>query len=246
MKAMQPAIPRLTHEPARSPNKRWTTPAALIVLSAVPVGAGLTRLARLAIGETVTIDNARFFASPLPIVVHVISATVFCVLGAFQFVPERRERRGPWHRKAGRWLVPFGLASALSGLWMTVRYDLPLGSDKNVLLYQHVFGLLQLVRLFVGSGMLVSLGLGVAAIRARAFASHAAWMTRAYALGAGAGTQAFMNLPWLLLVGKPEGIVRVLLMMSGWFINLAVAEWVIRLGTRPKPNASEAGSGSLA
>lgn len=242
MKAMPSAVPRVGQARARPPNKGWGTPAALIVLSSVPVGAGLVRLARLAIGETVTVDNARFFASPLPIVVHVIGATVFCVLGAFQFVPGLRERKRPWHRKAGRWLVPFGLAAALSGLWMTVHYDLPVSSDKHVLLFQHAFGLLQLTRLFVGSGMLVSLGLGVAAIRARAFATHAAWMTRAYALGAGAGTQAFINLPWLLLVGKPEGMRSVLLMLSGWFINLAVAEWVIRTPRfASRPEQSERG-----
>jgi len=205
----------------------WRLPAGLVALSAVPVVAGLVRLVRLAVGETVTVDNARFFASPLPVVVHVISAAVFCVLGAFQFVPRLREGRGQWHRGAGRWLVSFGLAAALSGLWMTMAYDLPVGSDKNVVIFHRVVGLLQIVRLFVGAGMTVSLCLAVAAIRARAFARHGAWMTRAYALGLGAGTQALINLSWMLIVGNPQGMVRVLLMTAGWLVNLAVAEGVI-------------------
>ena len=121
MKAMPQTVPRTAKEPTRSPEPWWRVPAGLIVLSAVPVGAGLVRLVRLAVGETVTVDNARFVASPLPVVVHVISATLFCVLGVFQFVPMLRRGRGPWHHMAGRWLVPFGLAAALSGLGESER-----------------------------------------------------------------------------------------------------------------------------
>ena len=72
-----------------------------------------------------------------------------------------------------------------------------------------------------------SLVLGVAAIRRRDIAHHRAWMTRAYALALGAGTQAFT-------VGFGEaafgaGIVRTDVMMTAaWVINLAVAEWFIR------------------
>ena len=73
----------------------------------------------------------------------------------------------------------------------------------------------------------ISIVLGLAAIRRRDIARHRAWMTRAYALALGAGTQAFT-------VGFGEavfgaGVVRTDLMMgAGWAINLAVAEWVIR------------------
>ena len=72
-----------------------------------------------------------------------------------------------------------------------------------------------------------SIVLGLVAIRRRDIAAHRAWMTRAYALALGAGTQAFT-------VGFGEaafgtGDVRTDLMMSGgWILNLAVAEWVVR------------------
>ena len=46
-------------------------------------------------------------------------------------------------------------------------------------------------RLLVGSAMAASIVLGLAAIRRRDIAAHRAWMTRAYALALGAGTQAF-------------------------------------------------------
>ena len=169
-------------------------PVGLVVLSAIPVGAGLVRLARLAIGEAITVENARFFASPLPVIVHVISASLFYVLGAFQFVPALRLGGRRWHRIAGRLLVPFGVAAALSGLWMTLFYELPVGSDQNVTLFQRGIGLLQLVRLFVGTGMVVSLCLGVAAIRTHSLERHRAWMMRAYAVGMRAGTQAFISI----------------------------------------------------
>ena len=36
------------------------------------------------------------FAQPLPVVLHVLSASVYCALGAFQFAPGFRRRRPGW------------------------------------------------------------------------------------------------------------------------------------------------------
>ena len=63
----------------------WLIPALLIVLSLIPVLAGAARLSELASGAQVTPDNARFFASPLPVVIHIVSVTLYSILGAFQF-----------------------------------------------------------------------------------------------------------------------------------------------------------------
>jgi hypothetical protein len=116
-------IPR----PRPKPRTPWLVPAALILLSLVPVIAGASRLTGLAGGQ-VTPDNARFFDSPIPVLIHIPAVTVYLVLGAFQFVPSlRRGKRGSlsWHKIAGRILAPTGLLAALSGLWMAVFYDLP-------------------------------------------------------------------------------------------------------------------------
>jgi uncharacterized membrane protein len=43
--------------------------------------------------------------------------------------------------------------------------------------------------------MVLSIGLGIHAIRRRDFKAHGAWMTRAYAIGLGAGTQVLTHLP---------------------------------------------------
>ncbi|MCO6000024.1 DUF2306 domain-containing protein [Actinoallomurus rhizosphaericola] len=193
-------------------------PAGLLALSAVPVAAGMARVTELAGGAQITPENARFFASPVPVVVHIVSVTLFSVLGAFQFAPGLRRRRLAWHRAAGRVLVPAGVAAALSGLWMTVFYPWP--ADTGAVLTG--------VRLVFGSAMVASMVLGFAAIRRRRVAAHRAWMIRGYAIGLGAGTQVLTQLPWMLMVGPLGKPSKAVLMTAGWLINLAVAEWIIR------------------
>ncbi len=195
---------------------QWRVPAALIALSLIPVVAGAFRTAELASGAPVTEANARFFASPAPVLLHIVGATVYCVVGAFQFVPSLRGRR--WHRLSGRALVPFGLIAAGSGLWMSVGYPLPPSDGDLLVVFRLGFGLL----------MVVALVLGVAAARRRDFAVHAAWMARAYAVALGAGTQAFVLTGWAVLVDTPGQQEKALLMAFAWLLNLAVAERAIR------------------
>jgi uncharacterized membrane protein len=197
----------------------WLVPSGLITLSLVPALAGTVRLAQLAAGVSVTPDNARFFAAPLPIVLHVPAVIVYCILGAFQFAPGFRQRHRAWHRTAGQILIPCGLLAALSGLWMTYFYPWPAGD--GVILYAE--------RLAFGSAMVIAILLGINAIVRRDFAAHGDWMMRAYAIGLGAGTQVLTHLPWFLLVGpKPSELPRAVMMGAGWMINLAVAELIIR------------------
>ncbi|MFF4778335.1 DUF2306 domain-containing protein [Microtetraspora fusca] len=196
----------------------WMGPTGLIMLSVIPVVAGALRLGELAGGAAVTPANARFFATPLPVVLHIVGASLYGIVGAFQFAKRFRHRRPGWHRMAGRILVVCGLVAALSGLWMTLFYPRPEGDGD----------LLAVFRLVFGTAMAASLVLGFAAIRRRDFRRHHAWMIRAYAIGMAAGTQAFTQLPWMLLVGPLGEIPRALLMAAGWIINLAVAEWIIR------------------
>jgi uncharacterized membrane protein len=202
----------------------WWVPASLLALAVIPVLGGTGRLVEVLGGPDVLPTDPRFAASPAPIVVHVVAAIVYAVLGAFQFSARLRRRRPRWHRRAGRLLVALGLAVALSGLWMTLLYPQKAGTGD----------ILYTFRLLASSGMGVSIVLGLAAIRSRDIARHRAWMTRAYALALGAGTQAFT-------VGFGEaafgsGVVRTDLMMgAGWVINAAIAEWVIRRPAAPRP-----------
>ena len=205
--------------PAKS---EWLIPAGLIALSFIPIVAGTFRVVGLGSGVEITADNARFFAAPLPVVMHIISTVIYCVLGAFQFSPSFRRRKPNWHRAAGRILIPCGLVVALSGLWMTqfyppVNYP-PVNFDGPVL---------YAIRLLVGSAMALCLCLGFAAIRKRDISHHRAWMMRSYALGLGAGTQVFTHLPMFLFPSIQGELARTLCMGAGWAINLAVAEWLI-------------------
>lgn len=205
--------------------REWGVPVALIALCAIPLAAGAVRLVTLAVGAEITPENARFFAAPLPVVLHIVVAAAYTVLGAFQFVPGFRRRKPGWHRRVGRLLVGSGLAAALSGLWMTQFYRLP--DHDGVLLYGF--------RLLFGSLMAISIALGVAAIRRREIARHRAWMMRGYALGLGAGTQVLTLLFGEIFFGAPGEVARGLLMGAGWAINLVLAEWIIR--RLPSPSA---------
>jgi uncharacterized membrane protein len=191
---------------------RWRVPTALIVLSAVPALAGTVRVAQLTGGAQVTEENARFFTAPVPVALHIVGATVYCVLGAFQFVPSLRRRT--WHRRSGRVLVLCGLTAALSGLWLTVFFPNPDGD------------LLNAFRVVFGSAMAIAIVLGLTAIRRGNVVTHRAWMVRAYAIGLGAGTQAVVLGFWFAAAGPPSTTVRELLVGAGWVINLTVAEWL--------------------
>jgi len=200
----------------------WLIPLGLIALAFIPVVAGAFRLTTLAGDAAITPENARFVASPIPVVLHIVSVTIYSLLGAFQFSSGVRRRWPGYHRAAGRILVGAGLVAALSGLWMAMFYAI-VPADSPLL---HAF------RLFFGAAMAASIVLGFIAIRERDVAQHQAWMRRAYAIGLGAGTQALTQIPLVMTLGKLEPNTLALAMGGAWLLNLAVAEWLIRRGRR--------------
>jgi uncharacterized membrane protein len=199
----------------------WLLPAGLILFSLVPVLAGAARVGQLSTGAQITPDNARFFASPVPVVVHIVTVSVYALLSAFQFAPGLRRRRPGWHRAAGRLLVPSGMLAASAGLWMTLFYPHPPSTGW----------LLTVFRLVFGSAWILFLVLGFTAIRRWDVVRHRAWMMRAYAVGMGAGTQLFTLAP-MLAFGSPDRLSVALGHLAGWVINVVVAEWLIRRPTR--------------
>ncbi len=206
--------------PARSNRSIGWVPYPLIAIIVVPAIAGTLRLVELAGGPHLLPANPRITASPLPVIVHIVCAVLYSVLGAFQFSTGLRRRRPNWHRVAGRVVVGLGLAVAFSALWMTAFYPGIPGGELA-----HVF------RLAFGMGMGASVILGFIAIRRRDVASHRAWMARAYALALGAGTQTLT-----LGVGKAifgdSDLTTALMLGAGWGINLAVVEYIIRVRFR--------------
>ncbi|HEX2909486.1 MAG TPA: DUF2306 domain-containing protein [Chloroflexia bacterium] len=214
--AREPRPPKTTAT-AKAGSAKWLI-VALLILSAIPLTAGAFRLIELFGGAEITPANARFFMSPLPVVLHILGAAVYAILGAFQFATRFRRRRPGWHRRAGRLLVGCGLVVGGSALWMTLFYPHPAGDGELLFVFRLVFG----------SAMIGAIVLGFAAIRRGEVARHKAWMMRAYAIGLGAGTQVFTLMIGEIITGRPNETSRALLMGAAWVINLAVAEWAIR------------------
>ena len=208
------STPMNAHRP-----RSWPVPAALVSLSVIPLAAGALRLLQLAGGPAVMPADHRFAGFPGALVAHIVGAAVFALVGAFQFVP--RLRRGGWHRRAGRAVAVAGVVVAVSALWLTLFYEPQPGSGAVLFAFRLVFA----------SAMAACLFLGFTAIRRRDVASHRAWMMRAYAIGLGAGTQAFTE-------GIGEGVfghgvlVADLSRGAAWLINLTVAEWCIHRPAR--------------
>jgi uncharacterized membrane protein len=206
------------HSTLNSTRKDLFITAGLLLLCLVPIIGGVLRLSQLSGPPIATDANARFLASPAPIIIHVISSLFFSVIGAFQFNGAVRRIWPKWHRFVGRLLVPAGLLSALSGVWMTQFYPNPPGD--GLVLYG--------IRMIVGILMTISIVKSVVAIQHGNVTSHSAWMTRAYALGMGAGTQVITHLPWFIFVGEaPTQLPRAIMMGAGWALNMLIAESVI-------------------
>jgi uncharacterized membrane protein len=187
-----------------------------VALSLIPIIAGSLRMFEIAGGPQLLPANPRIDADPVPLVIHVVAATGYALFGSLQFLARLRRRRPGWHRRSGRLLVGAGLLVAVSGLWMTLFYTGAPGGD-----------LLWAVRLVVGTALAFSIVLGVSAVRRGHVTAHRAWMIRAYALAVAAGTQVFTQ-------GIGEGLFGTsdlstgISVASGWIINAAIAEWLIR------------------
>ncbi len=207
----------------------WRVPIALLALGAVPVVAGSLRLAELSGGTGAMPSDPRYDASPLPVVIHIVSAATFAIIGALQFAPSLRRRHGGWHRRAGRVLVFAGLSVAMSALWLNQFFPRE-GATREV-----VYPL----RVLFAVAMMIAIVLGFRAARRHDFARHRAWMTRSYAIGLVAGTQVFTIGFGQLIFGTGD-LATALLLVAAWGVNLAVAERTIRKRPRRRTQVTPA------
>ena len=183
----------------------------LLLLATLPVIGGVLRLGEVSSGTDVDVP----WTSIVAIVAHIVAMTVFTVLGAFQFSPALRIRRG-WHRTAGRVLIPAGIVAALASIWLAVFFGGP--RDEFAL---------AMVRLVFAVPMVLFLVLAVIAIMRRDFTAHGAWMTRAYAIAVTGGTQALVVIVWTLIAGEVDAYGEAWLVAVGFVINSVVAELLI-------------------
>ncbi len=196
---------------------------ALFGLALIPVMIGGMILNAMYQGTTDTMtepaDVIRRASYPVAVTGHIIGGSAMLMLGFAQFSARLRRTFPGWHRWAGRVLLAAGVYFALSGLWMNFSAT----AQPDSWLYDTAQNGMALIYLCM-------LALGIAAIRRRDVARHRVWMMRSYAITLGAATQTVMLLPVFLLFGPPEGLLLDLVFISGWAINLAVAEVRLRRG----------------
>lgn len=195
--------------------------AGVIVIAALPSLIGAVILQDLISGKpsamTEPADALRRASYPGALWLHILGGAGFVLLGLLQFSAPLR-RRLPWlHRWSGRVLVAGGLGLALASFWMNYRH--PNLNDTGV----H-----DALQTIAALALIVTLGLGIAAIRQRQIMAHRAWMMRAYALCLGAGTQTLLLLPLFASGHLPPVWAQDLVFGMAWVVNLAVAEWMIR------------------
>ena len=197
----------------------WWVPAGLILLSVIPLIFGVIQLNQLVKRCGNHPCKCTLLCFTLACGHPYYQRRDLCLTGSNPVCEPPLGSAGiKWHRWVGQLLLPFGLLGLdFSGLWIILFYPYPEGASD----------LLYVLRLFFGSGMVLSIILGYISIRQRDVAEHQAWMTRAYAIGMGAATQVLTGMAGALLLGKPNEFQNALLMGAAWVINLAVAEWSI-------------------
>jgi uncharacterized membrane protein len=200
--------------------REWAFLALIFLYSFIPAVFGLIRIPELLGGPPIIPPNPRAVIDPPPIAVHILGSSIFCLVGAVQFLPSLRRYRPTLHRALGRVVAVAGCFSALTGFWMTVAYAFP-EALQGPLLYG--------VRVTLSLAMVALIGWAIVAIRARDITTHRAAMLRAYAIGQGASTQTALFLVGMALFEtEPLGLSRDVLMVGAWAINLTVAELLIR------------------
>ncbi len=203
----------------------WIVLGVIFVYSFIPVFGGLIRVLELAGGPQIAPENLRASFTPTPIILHILSSSLFCVLGACQFLPSLRRQRPAAHRAIGRVIAAAGCVSALTGLWMTHFYAFTETLQGPPLYW---------VRIVLGTSMIALIIWAVIAIRSRNVFQHSASMVRAYAIGQGASTQTVLGVTWIIAVGSEAmGPLRDGLMIFSWVVNLIAAEIFIRAKLRP-------------
>ena len=200
--------------------REWAFLALVFLYSFIPAVVGLVRIPELLGAPAIMPPNPRAVIDPLPITLHILGSSIFCLVGAVQFLPNLRRYRPALHRTLGRIVAAAGCVSALTGLWMTVTYAFP-EALQGPLLYG--------TRVTLGLAMVALIAWAIVAIRSRNVAAHRAAMLRAYAIGQGASTQTALFLVAMALFDTElQGFSRDLLMVGAWAINLAIAELLIR------------------
>jgi hypothetical protein len=187
----------------------------MLIISALPVLAGVARVSDLTGGGGSMDASMGSRHMPASLILHIVASAGFLILGALQFLPSSRQTA--WHRRAGRVAAVLGIAGALSGVWMVLR--LPTEPTAGPFLAMMRFGFS-----ILWAGALIA---GIVLARQRRLVSHRRWMVRGYAVAAGTGLQSLILLPYFFAFGVPSGLPSDVVILASWLITLAVGEWYL-------------------
>jgi Predicted membrane protein (DUF2306) len=188
----------------------------LFIATLIPIVSAPIRMFQV-LTDQLPADAIKFNAVPWGLFLHSLGGMIFGLLGPVQFSRAVKNRFGKFHRLSGRIFVVAGMMLGLSALRLLIEFP---HSSTWVLIT---------ARAVAGLGLMATLTLAILAVIKRDIAKHRNWMIRAYAIGMGAATIAFIQLPIFLIRGKAlEGYIADGAFVMSWVINLTIAELVIR------------------
>ncbi len=152
--------------------------------------------------------------------IHILSGTVFMLVGPLQFIPSIRRHWPKLHRVSGRIFIVCGLVAAVTALGVEFGFPLRGGHFKRAAMV--LFSLTLLVALVIAWR---------AAIR-RKIDVHRAWVIRAYAIGLSLSTTRLYFIPAYLIHGNPTEFEAATVTWIGFCLNCLVAEWIVRRSRR--------------
>jgi len=198
-------------------SKPIVVPVALFALGSLTVLSGAFRLTSIGAGPDAkgADEMAHYFAHTPLITAHIVAGILFNLMTPLQFVAGLRQRLPAVHRWSGRLLVVAGVIAGATAVWMNEIFPDYGGFAKYLGL--HLFG----------SGLILTLVLGLRAAFVRDFDSHRAWMMRAMALGLGGATQRIYLLPIFVYFGELSDAAIAAGIWSGFLINLIFVEWLL-------------------
>lgn len=214
------AVPQKSYRNRTTTKQRreWLVPVLLLALGSLNVLFGALQLNTIQQGPPAAPDEftaMHYFATPIPIVLHIVGGILFNLLSPLQFAPALLRRWPQWHRWSGRLLIVAGLSVAFSGLWMNQFFPAYGGFLKYSGVVVNSVGL--------AAGLLIA----IKAILVRNIPRHRAWMMRATAFGLGPATQRLFVLPIFFINGGLSDLAIGIVVWFGFSLNILVVEWIL-------------------
>jgi hypothetical protein len=113
----------------------WKTPLILALLVAIPVALSVVRLMWFANGAdpmAEAMDTPHFANVPIPIIAHVASGSLFCLIAIVHLTPELRLASRRLHKTLGYIASISGVLAALSAMVMVLSTQLVLSQRQRL------------------------------------------------------------------------------------------------------------------